>query len=651
MLRKSRYYFLLGFMLVAAAVLRFYDLGRVSLTADELSALERLHFSSFGEMLEQGVKPDGHPAFAQVLLWFSTKTFGVSAFAIRFPFALASLFAIWFAAAVARRWFGDACALMTAAILAFCEFPLMYSQLARPYAFGLFFCMGAVFFWNRILFDEARGRKWHVLLAYALFTTGAMYTHYFSFLFVALVGVTGLFLLSKTNRGHYLLAGAAALLLFIPHLGFTKHQFSIGGVGGGDAWLAPPEPSFISDHIAFVFNNSWIVGGAALLAIAVSVFLTVKRRNWNKFYVIAFAWFIIPLVVGYMYSVYRSPVLQHSVLLFSMPFLLMFLFSGLRDVHNAAGLIVIPFALIPAGSTVLEKKYALTNHFGRVNDLVTDMKRWSDTYGEKNMAFAGNYDGAYFPGFYFDQLNWHPKMLTTFIDADHPEKLYDFRQLVQTSNADYFAWTWSTKAPSQEAIYLIREKYPYIAERNYYYNSESWLFARNPVKTAQPNDTAFVLADEINLTLKPRWKDNLHTVKTDSLAKSGSACLVLQKPDGVYGPVFTGTIGTEVTSPNDYISVEADVRADSGAAPIAVIEFKRGDELLLWTGREFAHVHHTTGTWNTFFYSVRMYKELRKGDTFRIYFFNDRDAAARIDNVTIRTIRGSTVIYGKVPNY
>lgn len=649
MLRRSRYYFLLGVIIAAGAILRFYDLGSQSMTADELYALSHNNFASFGEMLEKGVKIDGHPAMAQVVIWGWTKIFGLSELSVRFPFALASLFSIWFAAAIARRWFGDACALMTASIIAFCEFPLMYSQMARPYALGLFFCMAAVFFWNRILFDDARGRRWHVLLLYALTTAGAMYTHYFSFLFVVIVGATGLFFLSRDNWKHYLAAGIASVLLFLPHYNLTMYQLGVGGVGGPGGWLAKPTPAFFTDHIAFVFNRSWLVGGGALLAFIVSLVLTWKRKNLNRFYFVALAWFLIPFTVGYIYSVQRNPVLQHSVLLFSMPFLLMFLFAGLREVHNAAGLIVIPFALFPAVSTVLEKKYELTGHFGRVKDLVVNMKRWSEQHGANNVALAGNFDGEYFPGYYFDRLNWHPNMLTTFTDA--PEKLYDFRQLVQNSKTGYFAWTWSTKAPSMDILYLIREKYPYVAERNLYFNSESWLFSKTSGNSKQPNDTITVKSENWNTGQHPDWKGNEHTIQPESTDSSGLKCLRLRKPDAVYGPVYSGIIGKDIVSPNDYISVEASVLADSGSAPIAVIEFKRGDSLVTWTGREYLHIHHTYGTWNKMFYAVRMFKELQTGDVFRIYFFNDRDSTARIDDIRVRVIRGSTVIYGKQDDY
>ncbi|TND09439.1 MAG: hypothetical protein FD123_1245 [Bacteroidetes bacterium] len=647
MLRRSRYYFLLGTIIAAGAFMRFYDLGSVSMTADELSALDRLDFSSLGEMIDKGVRPDGHPAFVQVLLWFWIKIFGHSALAIRFPFALVSVFSIWLAAAIARRWFGDACALMTAAIIAFCEFPIMYGQLARPYAFGLFFSLAFASMWTRVLFDEARGRKLHVLALLVLAAAGAMYTHYFSFLFVLIGGCTGLFFLGKKTWLPYLLSGLAAGLLYIPHLGIFRSQLSTGGVGGPGGWLAKPTPGFITDHFAFVFNNSWIVGGAVMAAAALSFGLCFKNKSWNKFQVIAFVWFLLPLVTGYIYSVQRNPVLQHSVLLFTMPFLVMLLFSGLREVHNVAGLTAIVFCIIPATSTVLEKKYELTNHFGRVKDLVVSMHGWSQKYGSGNITFTGNFDGESFTGYYFDRVNWKPAMACTFNDG--AAQLYDFRQIVQNSKTDYFAYVWSTRAPSMEILWLIREKYPHLAERNLYFNSESWLFSRKPQPESNPNDTIFTTFENFDQPGK-RFAGNEKAI-LDSCGQKNSRGLKLSKSSSVFGPVFAGKVGEEIKSPDDFISIEANILADSGSAAVAVIEFRRGDSLLLWTGRNYADMHHSFGTWEKFFYAVRMFKEIRKGDEVRVYLFNDRDAAAYADDLHIRVIRGSEVIYGKQEKY
>ncbi|MBI9039541.1 MAG: hypothetical protein JEY97_15540 [Bacteroidales bacterium] len=70
---------MLAVIIINATILRFYKYSSFSLSNDELSALHRLQFDSFGEMIEKGVKlNDVHPAGVQTFLFFRTKLFGFS---------------------------------------------------------------------------------------------------------------------------------------------------------------------------------------------------------------------------------------------------------------------------------------------------------------------------------------------------------------------------------------------------------------------------------------------------------------------------------------------------------------------------------------------------------------------------------------------
>src|SRR6188508_3736379 len=77
-----------------AAILRLLNLTGFSLSNDELSALARLQFDSVSEVIQQGVYVDFHPAGVQLFLYFWTKIFGFSEFAVRFPFALMGVLSV-----------------------------------------------------------------------------------------------------------------------------------------------------------------------------------------------------------------------------------------------------------------------------------------------------------------------------------------------------------------------------------------------------------------------------------------------------------------------------------------------------------------------------------------------------------------------------
>ena len=83
-------------LVIIGAALRIGSLWG-GLSHDEISAILRLDFNKFSDVIDYGVRGDGHPAGVQVFMWLWSRIFGTSAIAIRFPFLLmgiASLFLI-----------------------------------------------------------------------------------------------------------------------------------------------------------------------------------------------------------------------------------------------------------------------------------------------------------------------------------------------------------------------------------------------------------------------------------------------------------------------------------------------------------------------------------------------------------------------------
>ena len=140
-LKTYRYELLVVLVTAVGAILRFWEFGDWSLTNDELSALYRARFDSWREVPDKGVAIDGHPAFAQWLLWAWTNAFGTLPGAIRFPFVLTAVSAIPVCYLAGRRMFSKSAALLAATALAFLQFPLLFARVARPYAPGLLFVL------------------------------------------------------------------------------------------------------------------------------------------------------------------------------------------------------------------------------------------------------------------------------------------------------------------------------------------------------------------------------------------------------------------------------------------------------------------------------------------------------------------------------
>ena len=134
-----------------AAGLRFIDLFSLPLTNDETSALMRLNANSVSELLGTVVWNDGHPMLVQVFLWYWTKWFGTAVWVVKLPFLLCGLGSVVLMIQIGKRLGAAWAGLLAAAMLATLQFPLMYSEIARPYAPGLLLSLWAFFVWLRWL--------------------------------------------------------------------------------------------------------------------------------------------------------------------------------------------------------------------------------------------------------------------------------------------------------------------------------------------------------------------------------------------------------------------------------------------------------------------------------------------------------------------
>lgn len=336
--KKTEYYILLLILLMGLFI-RLYNYASFSLSNDELSAINRCNYHSFHDLFVQGVGIDFHPAGVQTFLYYWIKVFGNSEVSVRFPFVIFGTLAILFAYLFSRRWFGATPALFSAAAIAFLEFPIVYSQIARPYSSGLMLSLLLAYLWSIVLFPKEKEKK-HIWLYAALLGVALalnLYNHYFSGLLAFIIGVSAIVMLNKNNLKPYLLALLLGSILFLPHIPMTLHHMSKGGLS---SWLGAPDWWWPIEHIQNIFISFYLLG----FLVMIILFLRIKNREpylHSKTRILLFLYFLLPLAIGFFYSIYVNPVIQNSVLIFSMPFLIIWLFSFLPKELNKNSIIAL----------------------------------------------------------------------------------------------------------------------------------------------------------------------------------------------------------------------------------------------------------------------------------------------------------------------
>ncbi len=295
----------LAFLLLLGAAVRFYGLFDIPMDSDELGALFRAENtqSSFSKHLSDGVAIDGHPAGVQTLLWFLFKAFGFDEWKYKLLWGAFSVLNL-----VLFFRFAKQTSLHTAQfsslLLAFLYLPVSMSVWVRPYELG---------FTALLLFLNYRKHSNPWVVGFLLSLT--LYSHYFSFLAAVVFWMVDEELKLKRNT---IIIALTTLLLAIPQWGILKHQVSEGGL----SWLGKPQTRWFIDHVYYIFNQSNLI---TLFVLSCTAIVIIKRTPMGtESGKMLLTWALI-LLIGWTYSVWFKPVLQHHVVYFALPFFLIFL--------------------------------------------------------------------------------------------------------------------------------------------------------------------------------------------------------------------------------------------------------------------------------------------------------------------------------------
>ncbi len=617
-------------ILILAFVLRVWNIGELSFSNDELSAIKRLNANSVYELWEKGVKPDGHPAFVQTLLFYWFKLVPVTEFNMRILFVIAGTLSVAIFYRIALRQAGIGTALWGAATMAGLQYLIMYSQLARPYAFGLLFTLMCYDGWSAYFFSKNPPDRKN-LIYFILAGIAAMYTHYFSFLMVLIFSLYGLFLIRRKNISAYFLAGILMILMYIPHFSITLRQLSEGGVGGPNGWLNPPQVTFLFEYIWNAFNSSVYVLFIVLVLFIITAVLNYRADSsiLNKFQFQYLLFWIIPILTGYLYSISRNPVLQFSVVIFSFPFFLLYIFSYSSSLkRNIILIITMVILLCSILSTVFEKKYYQRTHwaeFKRIANTVCDCK---EKYKNDVFVFVSSNDKTYFD-YYFNHCSDNPT--DRFVQD---EDILSFRKMIKEIHQPYLCFAFSNKDIPLEWFEMIRENYPYVLSRSYYFNSEIWLFSKENAETSI-NDVPIHLFDYS--FVRSNWESKID--KTND---------TIQFICDEYIASFEKPVKDLISTNTDIITFESTITStQQNANPHLVFTLidKHGKEYF-WKGN----------SWNTqcdastckMFISVRMTMEKLdlKNDKIKLYLWNPTKDTLVIHQMKINVEQGNPIIYG-----
>jgi uncharacterized membrane protein len=624
-LKKPETYWLLIILIIAAA-LRFYHYGSFSYSNDELSALNRLHYNTFAELVQKGFYVDGHPGGIQVFLWQWVRLFGDNEWVVRLSFVVMGIVSVWMSYKVAKFMFGTSAGLFTAAALSFLQFPLLYSQIARPYGPGMLFGLMLVYFWLHIFFSEngkvnpGKPKLIH-LAGFTLSAALCMYTHYFSFLFALIIGFSGFVVARRNNILQYIAAALFAALLFVPHIPITLNHLTYKGVG---LWLGVPSKSWIFEHLFYIFDQSLFILTIFFFTLATILYFNKDRKSRLRFRLFLAVWFLIPILIGYVYSIKVNPVLQHSVLIFSFPYFIMLIFSyaGNEFDKKKRWILTLFLATGVLGTTVINRYYE-KQHFGEFKEVAKLTTEWQQEYGDTSITKVINVNAPYYIDYYLKRYKSEVKY--SLYDINGKEGLQALSEIVRKSSTPYFLCAVPKPVPP-EGEDIIRSVYPYIVDMKDFDNLSSiTLYGREKGQNYEhAKHLSEIKSVRTNLLIDTLFPENSEKAYKMDASTEYSPGIELDLDE------FAGKDNHIIIAETDFYAPE-----NSGDAVLVIAIESPDGKNIQWKGAVSKYVERP-GNWSHVINTLKLDSEIPKGAMLKVYFWNKDKKTVYLKNLQSR---------------
>lgn len=337
--------FLIAFILVLAAVLRFLDPDRTSLWYDEAVSWQQSS-GSFSQMISL-VAADNYPPLHNIMLWLSMPVLGDGEYALRLPSILMGLLTVWLVYRVGKALFAPEAGLLAAFLLTISPFHIWFSTEARMYA--VFAAMGMAFLLAAVALLRRPGS--YSFIGTALLGALFLYTHIYALFSFAAVGLFACVLFLIERRGHtitdmkpggpwrLIIAQILSGLLFLPWLIVLVARTQ--DVVDKGFWIAYPSWQFLKVMARDMAGSDWVMllFLACLFVPAVAQFVPRSRGperpgeiyvSWPFWFLTAFAFG--PLMIAYLLSITVQPILFDRYLIAAWPAFLLLTAGCVRKV-------------------------------------------------------------------------------------------------------------------------------------------------------------------------------------------------------------------------------------------------------------------------------------------------------------------------------
>jgi len=624
-------------IIIVATILRFINYCEIPFTHDEFSALFRLDFSSFSELIEKGVKIDGHPAGIQVFLYYWTNLFGMSEWIVKLPFTVMGILSVFLIYLIGKKWYNETVGLISATFLASIQYTVIHSQIARPYISGLFFSLLMVHFWTEIMLSPYKNFYKNSLF-FILTATLCAYNHHFSLLFAIIAGISGLFFIKKPYLKKYILCGVIIFLLYIPHLNIFFYQLNIGGVEG---WLAKPDNTFIIKFLFYIFNFSFLSVLTAIALIILGIFHTAQKKFSPKKLILFAGWFLVPFLTGFFYSKYLHAVLQFSVLIFTAPFLFFILFGHIKSFSPRTNLIIVIVILtVNIFSLTTERKHYKLLYESPYEQILKDHL---EAHNENDSITSIIDSHKKITNYYLEKQSCNPD----FVWYDSFEGIEDFIIFLKTqSKIKNKLYLGCLSSNNPLTVPVIQDYFPAKISQKNYVGGTTYLFSGNNHKK-----TTIIELQGFESNSNDNWTSIKETNLTGTESFEGTYSYLIDSLTE-WSPTCSVLLDKIINNQNNFIDISVKVKyRNNNFDALLVATLETPEKEIHWDGTPleiFTVSKNSEENWFTAHHSIKLSDIPLNHNNIKLktYIWNKGRESFLIDNFKIELRNGNPVIYG-----
>ncbi len=623
----SRNHWILFFIVFVGALLRLIDMSYHTFSHDELSALIRTDFSSFNDLIEYGVKTDFHPAGIQVFLYYWVHFFGKAEWIVKLPFILASIASIYLMFQIGKKWKNETVGLLCAAFIASTQYSVMYGTSARPYASGLFFILVLINALINLITNKDSKKLLRSWIIFIVAGTCAAYNHHYSLLIAGIIGITGLFFIPKQLRLRYIASGIIILLLYMPHIPLLLFQLSKGGVGGADGWLAAPTPYFFIDYFNYLFHFSiWPV--LVTLGIIIYGFFNsdVSKRTIGLMS-LAFILFLLPILIGYFYSVYKNPILQFSVIIFSHFFFYLLIFGHFKSLSSRKNaVLVIAILTVNILTLTIHRKHYSVNTQSIYEHATLDLIQTRNAHPNTPAMIECSPSILAF----YDKQKSSPPVYVKYRDFENNSSRLKYIDSVSAvSNYFYFA---STSFVDPVFVALIQTRFPQIVWQKNYFSGSTILYSKQISKSSN--------------SVISRYSDGKWSDGENKLPQTKEGFFIVDSLME-FGPNFKIPIKDILKSPSDNIDILVKFNSLSSNSDVKIVaQIELPDTLLQW-GASASNEQQINSICSEMVHSLSIHNpRYFEKATIVIYLWNPNKLNFEFKDMEITRRKGNPLVFG-----